>query len=50
MNDSVDNAVAVEGVVGLASEKLVFVPVAMVKYMRALCPCPKWVSEWKDCL
>ena len=41
MNDSVDNVVAVEVVVVLVREKVVFVPVAMVEYMGALCLCPK---------
>ena len=40
---------AVEGVVWLARDKEVFVPVALVEYMRAFGPCPKWVAEWKNC-
>ena len=39
----------VEGVFELAREKLVFIPVAMVEYMRVLGPCPKRVSEWNNC-
>ena len=38
-----------EGVVRLAHEAEVFIPIAVVEYMGALDPCPKGESEWKNC-
>ena len=48
MDDSVDDAVAVEGVVELAREEGAFVPVKFVEYVRVLGPLPKWVSQWEE--
>ena len=48
MDDGIDDAMAVTCIVRLAHEEEVLIPVAMVEYMRALDPCPKWALQWKD--
>ena len=40
--------VSAEGVFGLAYEEEVFIPVAVVEYVGALDPSPKWASEWEN--
>ena len=48
MDDSIDNAVAAEGVVVLAHEEEVCIPVTVVEYMGALDPCSEKVPEWEN--